>query len=117
MIQSKKSMESRNRVWEASSPSRLARVLTEIDDLQTMKNFLRDVMTESEIIEIAARLKAAQMLANKRKYTDIIVATELSSRTVARISDWLQNGCSGYRSALKTLSQASHHHISSERLG
>lgn len=106
----------KDRVWEANYPLQLARVLTDIDDVQTMKNFLRDVMTESEIIEIAMRLRAAQMLVNKRTYSDIIEATKLSSRTVARISDWLKNGCKGYRAAFSLMGPTDHH-IPSERLG
>ncbi len=63
-------------------------------------------MTEKEIIEISARLKAADMLSRGEKYADIIATTKLSSRTVARISDWLQNGTGGYRQALAILHHA-----------
>lgn len=78
-----------------------------------MQNFLRDVMTEKEIVEISARFEAARMLTEGKKYSEIIAATKLSSRTVARISEWLQNGCNGYQAALKT---ANHHgHISPAR--
>ena len=77
-----------------------------------MQNFLRDVMTEKEIIEISARFEAAKMLSEGRKYTEIVTLTKLSSRTVARISEWLQNGCDGYRAALKTVH---HDHLSPAR--
>lgn len=78
-----------------------------------MQNFLRDVMTEKEIVEISARFETARMLTEGKKYSEIIAATKLSSRTVARISEWLQNGCNGYQAALKT---ANHHgHISPAR--
>lgn len=77
-----------------------------------MQNFLRDVMTEKEIIEISARFEAAKMLSEGRKYTEIVTATKLSSRTVARISEWLQNGCDGYQAALKTVH---HDHLSPAR--
>ena len=71
-----------------------------------MQAFLRDVMTEKEIIELSARLEAAKMLSDGEKYTDIVATTKLSSRTVARISDWLRSGTGGYKDAI-----AHHSHL------
>src|SRR6266567_655434 len=87
-------------VWETSSAGQLSAVLAAISDVQTMQSFLRDAMTEKEIIEISSRLEAAKMLQEGKKYTEIIVKTKLSSRTIARISDWIQNGQGGYEAAL-----------------
>lgn len=95
-------------VWDSEQAQQLVEALISMDNAQMMQNFLRDVMTEKEIIEISARLEAARMLTAGAKYTDITEKTKLSSRTVARISDWLQNGCNGYEAALKTLNA---HHV------
>lgn len=94
-------------IWELPTTKQLASTLAAIPDAPTMQSFLRDVMTEKEIIEISARLEAAKMLQSGAKYTDIIEKTKLSSRTVARISDWMQNGQGGYEAALKVV--ADHH--------
>lgn len=94
-------------VWETATARQFAEVIAAIGDMQTMQNFLRDVMTEKEIIEISSRLEAAKMLQQGKKYTEIIEKTKLSSRTVARISDWMQNGCNGYQAALKIVN--THH--------
>lgn len=102
------------KVWKDKSAQQLAAALTAIVDKQTMQDFLRDVMTEKEIIEISSRLEAARMLQTGSKYTDIVAKTKLSSRTVARISDWLQNGCNGYQAALKIINKH-HNHISPAR--
>lgn len=99
------------KVWKNVNALQLAEALVSIGDQKTMQNFLRDVMTEKEIIEIGARLEAARMLKNGDRYTDITNKTKLSSRTVARISDWLQNGSNGYEAALKTIN-THHNHIS-----
>lgn len=99
-------------VWKDTKSQRLAEALVSIQDNLTMQNFLRDVMTEKEIIEISARFEAAKMLSEGKKYTEIVTATKLSSRTVARISEWLQNGCNGYQAALKTVH---HDHLSPAR--
>lgn len=96
-----------NKVWKDDKAQQLVEALLSITDKATMQNFLRDVMTEKEIIEISARFEAARMLTEGKKYTEIVAKTKLSSRTVARISEWLQNGCNGYQAALKTVN---HHH-------
>lgn len=72
-----------------------------------MQAFLRDVMTEKEILDISSRLEAARMLSAGEKYTTISKQTKLSSRTIARISDWMQNGKGGYKTAISLL--GSHH--------
>jgi TrpR-related protein YerC/YecD len=97
-------------VWETPAAQQLAEVLAVIGETGTMQNFLRDVMTEKEIIEISARLEAAKMLQKGKKYTEVIEKTKLSSRTVARISDWMQNGQDGYAAALQIVDKH-HSHI------
>lgn len=99
-----------NKLWQSTQTSALAKTFALISDEATMRNFLRDVMTEKEIVEISARLEAAKMLEQGKKYTEIIAATKLSSRTIARISDWMQNGESGYKAAFET-TQTHHDHI------
>lgn len=94
-------------IWELPTTKQFASTLAALSDVQTMQNFLRDVMTEKEIIEISSRLEAAKMLQVGAKYTEIIEKTKLSSRTVARISDWMQNGQGGYEVALKIVN--THH--------
>ena len=101
-----------NAIWQQTTTATLARALTSIADETTMQNFLRDVMTEKEIIEISARLQAAAMLSQGKKYSEIVATTKLSSRTVARISDWLQNGTGGYRQILAGMHHA---HLSPAR--
>lgn len=100
-----------NNVWRLNNTTQLAKVLCEIFDVKTMQNFLRDVMTEKEIVEIASRLEAAKMLSGGEKYEKITNETKLSSRTVARISEWLKNGCNGYKEAINLIN--SHHSLAS----
>ena len=98
------------KIWEAQTAQQLAEVLVAIGDKLTMQKFLSDVMTPKEIGEISARLEAARMLKRGKKYTDIVAKTKLSSRTVARISDWLQNGAGGYQAVLNQLDRPNQHH-------
>lgn len=70
------------------------------------KRFLRDLLTESELIEFGNRWKAARMLSENRPYTEITEQTGLSSTTVARVSKWLNKGMGGYKKIIGRL----HHH-------
>ncbi len=90
-------------VWTNKNTKQLSYVISKISDEKTMQNFLRDVMTAKEIVEIASRLQAAKMLSEKINYAKVITSTKLSSRTVARISNWLKNGCKGYIEAIKII--------------
>ena len=92
------------------STRQFVNVLGAIRDEVTMQKFLRDVMTEKEIIEMSARLQAAKMLRDGATYADITTSTKLSSRTVARISDWLKNGAGGYDAALQAI-ETHHAHL------
>lgn len=102
------------KIWKSKSTQQIVEVFLAISDEQTMKNFLRDVMTEKEIIEISSRFEAAKMLKEGKKYTEIIEKTKLSSRTVARISEWMRSGEGGYEAALGIVSDH-HDHMSPVR--
>ena len=93
-------MENVNDIWNEALPSRFARELCMISDEGLMQAFLRDVMTERELREAGARLRAAEMLRTGATYAQIVAETKLSSRTVARISEWLKGGAGGYASVL-----------------
>ncbi len=73
-----------------------------------LSRFLRDVLTEEEIIEVSQRLKVAMMLSQDQSYKQIAMETRLSPTTIARISKWLKNGTGGYSNTISKLS--SHHH-------
>lgn len=93
-------MNNINDVWNEAMPSRFATELTDISDMSLMRAFLRDVMTESELREISARLRAAEMLRDGCTYKVIAKETRLSSRTIARISEWMRSGAGGYAAVL-----------------
>jgi TrpR-related protein YerC/YecD len=65
------------------------------------------LLTVEEIIEFGKRWQAAQMLNENISYERIVKKTGLSSRTVARISKWLNRGMGGYKLMLK---RNNHHH-------
>ena len=76
-----------------------------------MRDFLRDILTEKEIIETAKRLQAAEMLLQNIPYSVIEKETGFSSTTVARVSKWLNTGEGGYKKVIDKL-----HHNNSTQL-
>lgn len=72
--------------------------------------FLVDLMTKKEVDEFSRRFQAAQMLSEKIPYTAIVKETGLSSTTVARVSRFLKEKNSGYKTIIDRL----HHHTSSQ---
>lgn len=81
----------------------LISVLLSLENAEEAKMFLRDLMTEREIIEFGNRWQAAQMLYNDFSYSEIEKETGLSSRTVARVAKWLNKGKGGYKSTLQRM--------------
>jgi TrpR-related protein YerC/YecD len=94
--------------WDNRNTAALIVALLSLKTAGQAKRFLRDLMTEAELVEFGNRWKAAQMLAQRERYVDIAAQTGLSSRTIARISKWLNSGMGGYRSLIK--SATVHHH-------
>lgn len=89
--------------WEKKEIKRLLEAFLVVDGPNETKHFLRDLMTEGEIVEFSKRLQAAEMLSRKVQYNAIQEKTGLSSTTVARVSKWLKGKDGGYRTILKRL--------------
>ncbi|MCX6755855.1 MAG: YerC/YecD family TrpR-related protein [Candidatus Nomurabacteria bacterium] len=96
--------------WNTKENRQLVDAFISIDDKSKMEAFLRDLMTESEIIEFSKRLEAARLLSRDTQYLSITERTGLSSATVARIAKWLRGPLGGYRFALSNIANLSQHH-------
>ena len=88
--------KSLNKLWGNKLNQDFALALLSMSEMETLQRFLGDIMTEKEISEFGSRLRAAYMLSSGQKYDEIIVDTNLSTRTIARISKWLKEGYGGY---------------------
>lgn len=64
-------------------------------------NFLRDLLTEDEIVEFSLRFDIAKKLHSWEIYKDIERETWASSTTIARVAKFLKGEVGGYRSVLK----------------
>lgn len=98
--------------WDKEKTENLIKVILKLKSVCEAKRFFRDLLTEREIIELANRWQAVQMLNEKVSYIKIEKATGLSSRTIARISKWLNNGQGGYKLMLNRISKSHHNSFS-----
>ncbi len=89
--------------WNNKTTENLFKVILKLKNIKETKMFLRDLLTSEEIIEFGKRWQAAQMLDKNISYEKIVKETGLSSRTVARISKWLNVGAGGYKLMLKRI--------------
>ena len=68
---------------------------------QDVLNYLRDLMTPAEIREFSKRLEIARLLQEgKMSYLEISEKLGVSTTTVTRVAQWLNNGCGGYKQVL-----------------
>ena len=91
--------EKTQKLWDDESRE-LLRALVRLRSVPQARRFIRDLLTEDEIRMIVDRWRVARLLHAGRSYREIGEATGLSSRTIARISRWLQDGEGGYRAML-----------------
>lgn len=98
--------------WQDPKIEKLAQAFLSLDTIETTKYFLGDILTENEIKEFSKRLYIAEMLNEKKSYSQIEKETGLSSTTIARVSKCLKGEKGGYASVLANMS----HHILSSKV-
>jgi len=76
-------------------------VILRLRTLEECELFFRDLLTDTEITEMAERWQAACLLENGVPYLEIRARTGLSTRTIARVHKWLTEGSGGYRLMIK----------------
>jgi len=86
-----------------------------MDNKNDIFDFLRDLLSEKEILEFSNRFQVAQMLENKISYKEIEKQTWTSSTTIARIAKFLNWENKGYKKAIKILKSVSDKHHTAHR--
>ena len=83
----------------------LYEAIVTLKSVKVCEDFLRDLLTKTEINEAAMRWKVARLLNEGTTYIEIEKITGLSSTTVARVHKWLKKGKGGYTEMLRNISQ------------
>lgn len=80
-------------------------VLSRMNNKDSIFEFLLDLMSENELLEISKRFDVAQMLDRWISYSRIEKKTWLSSATIAKISKSLNSDNFWYKNAINIISE------------
>ncbi|EKD43472.1 MAG: hypothetical protein ACD_72C00261G0009 [uncultured bacterium] len=89
--------------WRTKNLKNLAQAFLAVKDQSEMENFLRDLCTSEELEEMSARWEVVLCLAQGESYREIAKKTKVSTTTVTRIAQWLNNGEGGYKMVLSRI--------------
>lgn len=78
----------------------LFQAILQLQDLQECERFLTDLCTPAELLSLAGRFRAAQLLSQGVPYRSIYEKTGVSTATVTRVARALTYGRGGYQMIL-----------------
>ena len=79
---------------------KLFEIMTQLNTPKEVEEFLKDLCTNKEIEQMAQRIKAAELIAEGKTYNQITDELDISSATIARVSQALKYG-NGYKRFIK----------------
>ncbi len=71
-----------------------------------VKNFFKDLLSESESIMLSRRIMIAKYLLEGLTYDEIKVRLKVGDGNIAKVHDWLVSGFGGYEKAIKEFNKA-----------
>ncbi len=86
--------------WQNSKTKALFKAIISLKTENEAARFFRDLCTIEEIEEMGNRWEAACLLDKGVSYREIASKLGMSTTTVSRIANWLNNGMNGYKLAL-----------------
>ena len=92
---------------KAKDINKLYDAIVSIEERKECEEFLRDLLTETELNEVATRWLVARLLNKGTTYIEIENITGLSSTTVARVHKWLKKSKGGYVAMLDKIENSS----------
>src|SRR3989338_5554096 len=79
----------------------LVDTLRKLKSSKDLSNFIDDLLTEEEILDLAQRIKIAQLILAGKNYDEISEAVGTSTSTVSKIGQVLKYGKGGLEKVLK----------------
>lgn len=82
------------------SESLLYKAILSLKTEEECKNFFEDLCTIQELKAMTQRILVAQMLREKKIYTEVVKETGASTATISRVNRALNYGSDGYNTVL-----------------
>ncbi|MDO8523800.1 MAG: Trp family transcriptional regulator [bacterium] len=76
-----------------------------LETVEEIQNFLKDLLSETEAVMLARRLKIAQLIYQGKSYESIQKTMQTSPGTIASVHSWLDGGFGGYLKGIQKLRQ------------
>lgn len=95
-LSKKEKYELLNNFWTA---------LALLEDVEEIRNFLKDLLSETEAVMLARRLKIAQLIYQGEGYDAIEKSMHASPTTIASVHAWLDGGFGGYLKGIQKLKE------------
>ncbi len=92
-----------NEKLKSPDVNNLFNAILALENIEECYALFEDLCTVAEIKEMAKRLKAAKMLSDGAKYTEISEITGLSTATISRVNRCLKYGSDGYAKLLERI--------------
>ena len=92
-----------NDKWKESTTDILCDAILSLQSREECYQLFEDLCTVSEIKSLAQRLHIASLLSKGYTYSDISVATGVSTATISRVNRCLEYGADGYKSVLSKI--------------
>ncbi len=89
--------------WNSAAADELFTAMLKLKTKDEIKRFMRDLCTPDELVDMSDRFQAVKMLARDRDYREIAKELGMSTTTVARVAQWLNQGMGGYKLVLARL--------------
>jgi TrpR-related protein YerC/YecD len=86
---------------EGSAEDNLCRALLALDDVPSMRAFLRDLCTPAELEALTDRWKVVPHVLRGMPYREIHAHTAVSITTIGRVARFLTHGNGGYLAAVE----------------
>lgn len=86
--------------WHNESTDKLCDALLTLKSREECYEFLDDVCTIREVLDISQRLAVATLLSNKISYSEISAKTGASAATISRVSKCYEYGSGGYKKVI-----------------
>lgn len=75
--------------------------IVNLSSVEECNELFEDLCTYKEILQMAQRLKSAELLLEGKTYAEVIEQTGISSATLSRVSRCVQAGSGGYKKVIE----------------
>lgn len=90
-------------IWDSESAQELCKAFMCLNDEEECRNFLEDICTIKEIMDISQRLAVAKELEKGISYNEISKRTGASTATVTRVRKCFDYGLGSYKKVIERL--------------